>query len=155
MHVYQDNRTDKSYIPSVKPYLWMKYLEEDSSRENGSYFYLDSDVLLREIPKVRPTKKMWYASDCTGYIGNQYIDSKGERLLEDMCRAIGIDHLSLEKKIQLVAHNGRLKIQLMITGKRFMMILIRFIDYLVIPIPIFKNGLRRCGRNYGMCIILA
>ncbi|PWU68318.1 hypothetical protein [Gracilibacillus dipsosauri] len=98
VHVYPDNRTDKSYIPSIKPYLWMMYLEEDSSRENGSYFYLDSDVLLREIPKVRPTKKMWYASDCTGYIGNQYIDSKGDRLLEDMCRAIGIDHLFIRKK---------------------------------------------------------
>lgn len=30
---YADTRGDKSYIPSVKPWLWWQYLAEDSSRE--------------------------------------------------------------------------------------------------------------------------
>ncbi|MFC4387521.1 hypothetical protein ACFOZ1_06800 [Gracilibacillus marinus] len=97
VHVYDDRERDKTYIPSVKPFLWMKYLEEDRSREEESYFYLDSDVLLREIPKVRPTKKTWYASDCTSYISNDYIDSKGDTLLEDMCNKIGIDYDLIRK----------------------------------------------------------
>ncbi|MBO1513262.1 hypothetical protein [Metabacillus bambusae] len=91
VHVYDDRPRDKNYIPSVKPYLWMKYLEEDRSRETDTYFYLDSDVLLREIPKVTPTKQMWYASDCKEYIGIDYIDSKGSDLLDQMCEVIGID----------------------------------------------------------------
>lgn len=91
VHVYDDTPRDKLYIPSVKPYLWMKYLEEDRSRETDTYFYLDSDVLLREIPNVHPTESVWYASDCTSYIGVEYIDSKGEDLLDRMCEIIGID----------------------------------------------------------------
>lgn len=90
-HVYSDDRHDKSYIPSVKPYLWMRYLQEDPSRENETYFYLDSDVLLREIPNVKPTKNKWIASACESYLSVAYIDSKDKNLLEDMCNVIGID----------------------------------------------------------------
>lgn len=90
VRVYQDRRTDKNYIPSIKPYLWTRYLEEDAARENESYFYLDSDVLLRDIPEVTPTEKRWFASDCKSYIGIDYIDSKGSDLLEKMCEVIGI-----------------------------------------------------------------
>ncbi|MGM8215177.1 hypothetical protein ACLIA0_06310 [Bacillaceae bacterium W0354] len=97
-HVYEDHRTDKTYIPSVKPYLWMRYLEEDPSRQNNIYFYLDSDVLLRDIPNITPTETTWYTSDCQGYIGNDYIDSKGDKLLENMCYAIGIDHELIRSK---------------------------------------------------------
>ncbi|WP_026581021.1 hypothetical protein [Bacillus sp. J33] len=97
VHVYDDTPRDKSYIPSVKPYLWMNYLEEDRSRENGSYFYLDSDVLLREIPNVIPTENVWFASDCTGYIDVEYIDSKGSDLLDRMCDVIGIDASIIRK----------------------------------------------------------
>jgi hypothetical protein len=91
VHVYKDDRADKHYIPSVKPYLWMRYLEEDLNRENETYFYLDSDVLLRGIPDVIPTENTWYASDCTSYIGIDYIDSKGADLLDRMCGEIGVD----------------------------------------------------------------
>ncbi|WP_330948897.1 hypothetical protein [Virgibacillus sp. MG-45] len=97
VHIYDDKRQDKSYIPSVKPYLWMRYLEENPSREKDTYFYLDSDVILRDIPNVKPTKTTWYASDCTWYIGNDYIDSKDENLLNDMCNAIGIDPTLIRK----------------------------------------------------------
>ncbi|WP_200416282.1 hypothetical protein [Virgibacillus salexigens] len=94
VHVYDDNRTDKTYIPSVKPYLWTKYLEEDSKRENGVYFYLDSDVILREIPHVKPTENTWYASDCEGYLGINYVGD----LLEPMCEVIGINSDLIRKQ---------------------------------------------------------
>ncbi|WP_246570109.1 hypothetical protein [Lentibacillus saliphilus] len=87
VHVYDDRRTDKSYIPSVKPYLWTQYLKEDPDRENGIYCYMDSDVILREVLNVKPTESTWYASDCEGYLGIDYV---GE-LLEPMCNAIDID----------------------------------------------------------------
>lgn len=91
VHVYDDNRIDKSYIPSIKPYLWAKFLQEDRTRENESYFYLDSDVLFREPPAINPNKDIWYGSDCSSYLSVDYIDSKGKCLLESMCRVIGID----------------------------------------------------------------
>jgi hypothetical protein len=91
VHVYKDERADKHYIPSIKPYLWMRYLEENPTREKETYFYLDCDVLLRAIPEVIPTENTWYASDCTGYIGIDYIDSKGSDLLNRMCEVVGID----------------------------------------------------------------
>jgi len=91
IHVYEDLRRNKSYVPSIKPYLWAKYLQEDRTRENETYFYLDSDVIFREIPVIQPNFGTWYGSDCKSYLSVEYIDSKGDRLLESMCRVIGIN----------------------------------------------------------------
>lgn len=90
VHVY-DDRDDRSYIPSVKPYLWSKYLQEDKSRENESYFYLDGDVLFRRVPEVLPNKDIWYGSDCGRYLSVDYIDSTGKGIFEEMCKIIGVD----------------------------------------------------------------
>jgi hypothetical protein len=90
VHVY-DDRDDRSYIPSVKPYLWSKYLKEDKSRENESYFYLDSDVIFRDIPDVDADKETWYGSDCSHYLGVEYIDSTGKGIFEGMCKIVGVD----------------------------------------------------------------
>ena len=38
VHTYTDKRSDKQYIPSVKPWLWWQYLAEDPERENEDYF---------------------------------------------------------------------------------------------------------------------
>lgn len=91
VHEYEDLRLDKRYIPSIKPYLWSRFLEEDQSRENDTYFYIDSDVLLRDVPNVEPSDNLWYGSDCDSYLGVEYIDSQKPGLLEDMCGVIGID----------------------------------------------------------------
>ena len=92
VHVYEDKRRDKSYIPSIKPYLWAKFLQEDRAREVDTYFYMDSDVIFRELPEfLQNDNNIWYGSDCSGYLGNDYIDSKGGNLLESMCKVIGIN----------------------------------------------------------------
>ena len=90
VHVYNDLRKSKLYIPSIKPYLWIRYLEEDPNRQNDSYFYMDSDVIFREIPKVEPSVTTWYGSNCDHYLSAEYIDSKGEGLLEKMCDIVGV-----------------------------------------------------------------
>jgi hypothetical protein len=91
VHVYTDNRSDRNYIPSIKPYLWSRYLLEDRSRENESYFYIDSDVLFREIPNVQPDSNIWYGSECSQYLSVDYIDSKGKGIFEQMCRIVDVD----------------------------------------------------------------
>ena len=76
-HAYADERFDKSYIPSIRPFLWWKYLSEDESRENETYVYLDSDTVILDLKafKVQVTKNRWYCSDTIGYIGYDYIQS--------------------------------------------------------------------------------
>ncbi|SDM14679.1 hypothetical protein SAMN05216244_1672 [Sediminibacillus halophilus] len=98
VHIYKDGRNDKTYIPSIKPYLWMRYLEEDRSREDDSYFYLDSDVLLRQVPQVKATKNKWIASNCESYLSIDYIDSKGEDLLDRMCGLLNIDAAKIRRE---------------------------------------------------------
>lgn len=100
VHVY-DERDDRSYIPSVKPYLWWKYLEEDKRRESGSYFYLDADVVFRErvnLNKVRAKKDVWYCSDCNSYLNLDYIRSckDGDKILSEMSNIVGVTVESLE-----------------------------------------------------------
>lgn len=90
VHVY-DDRDNRMYIPSTKPYLFSKYLQEDRSRENESYFYLDGDVVFRDIPKVEPNSNIWYGSECGHYLGVDYIDSTGKGIFEEMCKIIGVD----------------------------------------------------------------
>ena len=100
-HVYEDLREDKSYIPSIKPYLWWQYLKEDKSREKGKYFYMDSDVIFRKKLDFRrlPVKEnVWYCSDCNGYLNLDYIRgcTNGEQVLRDMAGIVGVTVESLE-----------------------------------------------------------
>lgn len=100
-HVYEDLRNDKSYIPSIKPYLWWQYLTGDPSREKGKYFYMDSDVIFREKLDFRklPVKDdVWYCSDCNGYLNVDYIRNctNGEQVLNDMASIVGVTVESLE-----------------------------------------------------------
>src|SRR5699024_5757648 len=75
-HVYEDLRDDKSYIPSIKPYLWWQYLKEDPSREKRKYFYMDSDVIFRkklDFRRLLVKDEVWYYSDSNRYLKCDYI----------------------------------------------------------------------------------
>lgn len=93
VHIYDDSRRDTTYIPAIKPYLWSRFLAEDKSRENETYFYIDSDVLFREIPDVKSNPDVWYGSDCGHYLGVDYIYStnKGQGIFEEMCKIVGVN----------------------------------------------------------------
>lgn len=101
VHVYDDQRTDKSYQPSIKPYLWWRYLAEDDKRERGKYFYCDSDIIFRAKPdfrQLRATTNRWYCSDCNGYLNLDYIRhcSDGDAVLNGMAHIVGVSVESLE-----------------------------------------------------------
>lgn len=87
VHSYLDFRDDKRYVPSIRPYLWHQYLSEDKTREKETYFYIDSDVIFRELPdfdKLGEDANTWVASDCGGYIDYDYIFSRenGDKIIE-------------------------------------------------------------------------
>lgn len=93
VHVYDDERYDFEYIPSLKPYLMYRYLEEDVSREDETYFFMDSDVIVKEQPETNShLRGVWYGSDCGGYLNYDYIVQcdNGFNILKDMSEIVGV-----------------------------------------------------------------
>ena len=93
--VYADGRDDKGYIPSIRPYLLWCYLSDDPAREKETYFYIDSDIIFRAWPDcatLGANAERWVGSDCSGYIGYDYIAQcgNGPRIAAEMARICGI-----------------------------------------------------------------
>ena len=95
IHHYPDDREDKSYIPSIRPYLWFQYLREDPAREQETYFQIDSDIIFREMPdwsKFDLSKQICYASDCHDYIDYEYLSTRelGDFIVEKFAQILSI-----------------------------------------------------------------
>lgn len=93
--VYPDRRDDTTYIPSIRPYLWSRYLREHPEAENETYLYIDSDIIFREWPDFATldlAPNRWFGSDCSGYIGSKYVLSRrnGPAIAEKMAEITGI-----------------------------------------------------------------
>ena len=93
--VYDDERDDGSYISSIRPYLWWRYLSEDQSRENETYFFIDSDIIFREMVDFATLgfdDQTWVGSDCSGYLDYNYLKScqMGEEVMKGMADITGI-----------------------------------------------------------------
>lgn len=104
VHYYKDERVDKSYIPSIKPYLVSKWLKEYDGKFD-SFFLHDSDIVFRVLPDFDKLMNddVLYLSDTIGYIGYKYIkdccnryekkhpSSYSEQLLDEMTDVVGLD----------------------------------------------------------------
>jgi len=103
IHHYLDDRQRKHYIPSIKPFLIYKWLEQNP--EFGRCFFLhDADIIFRELPDFDKllSDDTIYLSDTIGYIGydyivsccdryeNQHPDCGENQLLQEMVDVIGI-----------------------------------------------------------------
>jgi len=104
VHFYKDDRDKKSYIPSIKPYLVSKWLEEYP--EFGKVFFLhDADIIFNYLPDFDKllSDDISYLSDTIGYIGYNYIMDCCERyekkhqksekgqLIKEMADVVGLD----------------------------------------------------------------
>ena len=103
VHHYIDDRPQKHYIPTVKPFLISKWLKDFP--EHGKCFFLhDSDIIFRKLPNFDSliNDDITYLSDTIGYIGYNYImdccnryesahptSGKGQ-LLNEMANVIGV-----------------------------------------------------------------
>lgn len=72
---YEDDRIDKSYVPSIRPHLYKKFFKDRP--ELGAHAFIhDSDIFLVKMPNF---KKMLedpvnsYVSDTISYIGYDYL----------------------------------------------------------------------------------
>jgi hypothetical protein len=90
---YEDKRTDKSYIPSIKPWGFYRHLLDFPNLNSEPIFYHDSDIIFNEkIDETRFEKDdAWYLSDTISYIGYKYIISKGADQFLDMLDVLRLD----------------------------------------------------------------
>lgn len=90
---YQDDRPDKTYIPSVKPWGFFRHLCDFPNLNREAIFYHDSDIIF--VEKINEAKferdKVWYLSDTVSYIGYKYIISKGAEQFLDMLDVVGLE----------------------------------------------------------------
>jgi hypothetical protein len=103
LHFFKDERDNKHYIPSIKPYLISKWIEKNS--DHGNMFFLhDADIMFNKLPNFEKLIKddVIYLSNTKSYIGYEYLKKcsknyeirfdhcKNEELIDSMCDIIGI-----------------------------------------------------------------
>jgi hypothetical protein len=108
---YSDDRERKHYIPSIKPYLLYRFLQENP--EKGKQIFLhDSDIIFNYLPDLDGLTKdnVQYMSDTTGYINFEYIMDCDKRycdkhkdlsqgsLLREMIDVVGIEPSEVKRK---------------------------------------------------------
>jgi hypothetical protein len=92
---YQDTREDMSYIPSIYFNILKQHIKAHPELSTQSLFLHDSDILFTKPVdfSFALNDNIWYLSDTVGYIGTQYVLTKGEDVYRGMCNQIGIDPL--------------------------------------------------------------
>lgn len=88
LHLYPDTRQDKSYSPSMKPWLLGQFFEQFPDEASSVYNYLDPDCVFTRAMDFTPFEhpgQVWHGSDTRSYTGATYIREKGEQLLLDLC----------------------------------------------------------------------
>ena len=100
---YKDTRQNSKYISSIRPHLLKKHWQKYPWLEQKDIFYHDCDIVLSKKIDFdsffdENAQKECYLSDTRGYIGPNYIKSKGHDLLEDMCKIAFIDPVVVEAK---------------------------------------------------------
>ena len=96
---YERSREDNfGYIPILRPQILEEHFLRHPNLSEEPIFYHDSDIIFRELPDFNSllNDNIWYLSDTVSYIGSDYIKSKSDQLLTDMCQIAGIDRSIVE-----------------------------------------------------------
>ena len=90
---YNDTRTDKTYISSIRPHVLKKHFEIHDYLRNQTILYHDCDIALARPLNIElfESDDICYMSDTRSYIGHNYIMSKGQDILDEMVRIMRID----------------------------------------------------------------
>ena len=102
-YFYEDKRVYTSeivnaglnYISSIRPNIIKQHFKALPQLSQEAIFYHDCDIVFTKFPdflyKYNDDDNNWYVSDTIGYIGHEYIVSKGEQVLDKMCEIVGIN----------------------------------------------------------------
>jgi hypothetical protein len=90
---YKDTRSSQIYIPSIYFNMMKQHLLAYPELEKEVLFLHDCDIIFTRPVDFSEMEKgdEWYLSNTVGYIGTQYILTKGEDVYLKMCDVIGID----------------------------------------------------------------
>lgn len=90
---YSDTRKTRHYISSIRPNILKQHFKLHPYLENDAIFYHDCDIAFTKPIDWQQFLQddKWYGSDTRWYISHDYIISKGEDVLDEMCRIVGID----------------------------------------------------------------
>jgi hypothetical protein len=102
-YYYEDTRIYPiSYISSIRPNLLKQHFKNNSELSDTCVFYHDCDIIFSKFPDFLDSLidgDTWYVSNTISYIGHRYISSKGDDVLDLMCKIVGISpHLVEEKE---------------------------------------------------------
>lgn len=99
---YKDLRKDKTYISSIRPNILKQHFSVFSELSSEAIFYHDCDIALTKPLEIGNIceNNICYMSDTISYIGHDYIISKGEEVLDEMCNIVGIDKKIVEQNQQ-------------------------------------------------------
>lgn len=93
-YFYQDTRQYPiNYISSIRPNILKQHYAAEYLNIPDTIFYHDCDIVFTKFPDFFESllsDNYWYVSDTKSYIGYNYIKSKGEDVLNEMCRIVGI-----------------------------------------------------------------
>jgi hypothetical protein len=92
---YDDTRETRHYISSIRPNILKQHWLKHAYLSTDAIFYHDSDIIFTKPIGEWITDDMindneWYGSDTRWYIGHNYIQSKGDDVLEAMCEITNV-----------------------------------------------------------------
>ena len=90
---YDDTRESKHYVSSIRPNILKQHFKAHPYLGKDPFLYHDCDIVFTK--PIDWYKFMfdenWYGSDTRFYISHDYINSKGEEYVNEMCSIVGID----------------------------------------------------------------
>jgi hypothetical protein len=90
-----------SYISSIRPNILKQHFQENKDIIADTVFYHDCDIVFTKFPDFFEKyiyDNDWYVSDTKSYIGYDYILSKGQDVLDEMCSIVGISQDLVKSK---------------------------------------------------------
>lgn len=96
---YDDLRETKHYISSIRPNIIKQHFQRFPELEEEAIFYHDCDIIFSKPIDFNQflNDDIWYGSDCRWYIAHSYIKSKGEDILDAMCKIVDISKNIIEE----------------------------------------------------------
>lgn len=114
-YFYKDTRESRAYVSSIRPNVLKQHFERFPELEQEAIFYHDCDIIFTRpitwITEEMQANKNWYGSDTKSYIGYDYVKSKGDEVINLMCRTMNVTEQQVKDN-----DNGVIGAQILLKG---------------------------------------
>jgi hypothetical protein len=99
---YKDTRESHHYISSIRPNILKQHWERYPELKDETIFYHDCDIIFTKhitqwISDDMIIDDKWYGSDTRWYISHSYIKSKGQDVIDEMCKIMDLPESLIEE----------------------------------------------------------